>query len=101
MTVALSLSTVPGRLVAQQERPALSRALRHRVTFNPVTPPTGPLQSIAKAAAVDVVGESPSVLGPPSAAVGGSIHPHCPTCPRIAPRSLPSIGVHVSDSGSQ
>lgn len=41
------------------------RALRHRVTFRPVTPPTGPLQSIVEAAAVDVVNESPSVLGPP------------------------------------
>jgi murein DD-endopeptidase len=40
-------------------------ALRHRVTFRPVTPPAGPQQSIVEGAAVAVVTKPPVTVGPP------------------------------------
>jgi hypothetical protein len=40
------------------------RALRHRATFRPVTPPAGPLQSIAERGSVAVVDRPPVTLGP-------------------------------------
>jgi len=44
---------------------APARTLRHRVTFRPVTPPNGPLQSIVEGAVIPVVNDSTIVLGPP------------------------------------
>jgi hypothetical protein len=41
------------------------RALRHRVTFRPVTPPAGPLQSIVESSSVAVINKPPVTLDPP------------------------------------
>jgi murein DD-endopeptidase len=40
-------------------------ALRHRLTFRPVTPPAGSQQSIVEGGVATVVNEPPVVLGPP------------------------------------
>ena len=51
-------------VVAPAASPAL-RALCHRVTFRPLTPPAGPQQSSVEGATVAVVDAPPVTLGPP------------------------------------